>query len=129
MAITAFYAALAGLLFVALSVRVIAVRRMAKVALGTGESPELLRRVRIHANAAEYIPIVLILMALAESLKAPSLLLHAIGAIFLAGRLLHAYALTKASIDLRVAGMALTFTAITLSALFCMIFATFQLVI
>ena len=129
MAVTAFYASLLGLLFVALSARVIAVRREAQVSLGTGDSSELLRRVRIHANAAEYIPIALILMALAESLKAPSLLLHALGLTLLAGRLLHAYALTAKSIKLRVAGMMLTFTAIVLTALFCLVFATFQLMI
>ena len=73
MAITAFYASLLALLFILLSARVIAQRREAKVEIGHGESAQLLRRMRVHANFAEYVPFALLLMTLAESLRAPAL--------------------------------------------------------
>ncbi len=56
MAITAFYAALLALLFVFLSVRVIGWRRVKRVELGHGDDSQLLRRMRVHANFAEYVP-------------------------------------------------------------------------
>ena len=34
---------------------------------------------RVHANFAEYVPFALVLLALAESLKVPSPLLHSMG--------------------------------------------------
>lgn len=121
MPITAFYASLLAFLFVLLSARVIAQRREARVEIGVGESRELLRRSRVHANFAEYVPIALLLLAFAESLKAPSVVLHALGAALLAGRLAHAYALSQTPhvLRLRVIGMWLTLTAIGLSAFLC----------
>lgn len=112
MPITAFYASLLAILFLALSFRTISARRAARVALGDGKDAELLRRIRTHANCAEYVPIALILMGLAESLKLPGLALHAIGAVLLAGRVVHAYALSNENLRLRVIGMGATFTAI-----------------
>ena len=46
------YAALLGLIFVALSVLTIRARRNAGIALGTGDDEALLRRMRAHANFA-----------------------------------------------------------------------------
>ena len=77
MPITAFYAALLAVLFLFLSVRVIGWRRERRVEFGHGEDFELLRRMRVHANFAEYVPFALLLMALAESMAPPNLLLHA----------------------------------------------------
>jgi uncharacterized membrane protein YecN with MAPEG domain len=95
MPITAFYASLLAFLFVLLSVRVIAQRREARVEIGVGESKELLRRSRVHANFAEYVPLALLMLAFAESLKTPSIVLHLLGLALLAGRLLHAYGLSQ----------------------------------
>ena len=114
MPITTLYAALLAVVFVVLSVRVIMVRKGAKVSLGDGGNAGLLRRIRAHANFAEYVPLALLLMGLAETLLAPRFWLHAIGLTLLVGRLLHAYGV---SADLktfapRATGMALTFTAL-----------------
>jgi len=65
LSITAFYAALLAVLFLVLSVRVIGWRRESRVEFGHGEDSELLRRMRVHANFAEYVPFTLLLMALA----------------------------------------------------------------
>jgi uncharacterized membrane protein YecN with MAPEG domain len=65
MPITALYAALLTMLFVVLSVRVIAMRRGSGAALGDGGNPELLRRIRVQGNFAEYVPLGLVLLRLA----------------------------------------------------------------
>ncbi|MBA5776345.1 MAPEG family protein [Stappia sp. F7233] len=114
MTITPIYAGLLGLVFLVLSIRVIRVRRGERVSLGDGGSKILLRRQRAHGNFAEYTPLVLILMALAEIQSAPFLLLHLTGLCLLCGRLSHAYALGGESrpFQFRVAGMYLTFAAL-----------------
>jgi len=122
MAITAFYAALLALFFVFLSFRVIGWRRLKSVELGHGEDSQLLRRMRVHANFAEYVPFTLLLMAIAESMTAPRPLIHVAGLILIAGRLMHAYGLSQTPhiLRLRVGGMILTFTALALSAIICL---------
>ena len=63
----------------------------------------------------------LILIALLESLKAPAVMLHVLGASLLAGRILHAYALSQTPhiMNLRVAGMMLTFLVLAAAAVGC----------
>lgn len=123
MPITALYAGLLAPLFVLLSARVIARRRSARVAIGHGEDALLLRRMRVHANFAEYVPIALILMALAESMQTSVYLLHAAGVALVAGRLVHAYGVSqpKERLPLRVTGMVLTLSVILLLALICLL--------
>ena len=122
LSITAFYAALLAVLFLFLSVRVIGWRRERRVEFGHGEDTELLRRMRVHANFAEYVPFTLLLMALAESMAPPHLLLHIAGLLLVAGRLLHAYGVSQspAILRYRVYGMWLTFSALGLAALICL---------
>lgn len=131
MPVTAFYASLLGFLFLLLSARVIAQRREARVEIGHGESAELLRRARVHANFAEYVPMALVLLALAESLKSPSILLHLLGLTLIAGRVIHAYGLSQTPhlIKARVAGMWLTLSTIALTALVCFVLAGVHLII
>ncbi|MCC7253480.1 MAPEG family protein [Hyphomicrobium sp.] len=131
MPITAFYASLLAFLFVLLSARVITQRREARVEIGVGESWELLRRSRVHANFAEYVPMALLLLAFAESLKVPSIALHALGLALLVGRLVHAYALSQNPhiLRLRVVGVTLTLTTIGLAAFLCFLFAGLNLIV
>jgi hypothetical protein len=131
MPVTAFYASLLGFLLLLLSVRVIAQRHEARVEIGYGESAELLRRSRVHANFAEYVPMALVLMALAESLKAPSFVLHVLGLALVAGRVVHAYGLSQTPHNLkaRTLGMWLTLSTITVAALTCFVLAGVHLII
>lgn len=108
--ILARYVAALGVIFVGLSILTIRSRRHAGIALGTGTNDELLRRTRAHANFAEYAPLALILIAGAAAAGAPVWFVHATGAALVAGRLLHAVAIYRSAIPLRVAGMALTLT-------------------
>lgn len=131
MPVTAFYASLLAFLFLLLSARVIAQRREARVEIGHGESQELMRRARVHANFAEYVPLALILLGCAESLETPAVALHAIGATLVVGRAVHAYALSQTphNLRLRVLGMWLTLTVIGLMAFLCFALAGISLII
>ncbi|MBI1201899.1 MAG: glutathione metabolism protein [Rhodopseudomonas sp.] len=128
--ITAFYAGLIALLFVALSVNVIRTRRALRISLGHGNRNILERRIRAHGNCAEYAPFGIILMALAESVRTDAAILHTIGILLLIGRLAHAFALSgegRGSMA-RVVGMALTFASLFAAAVACIWgFASFSM--
>ena len=128
MPITALYAGLLTLLFVVLSVAVIRVRVGEKISVGDGDNSDLLRRIRVHANFAEYAPLALVLLGLAESLKTDPRLLHAIGATLLIGRICHAIGLSPQPgiSPLRVGGMVLTFIALLMGAGTCIMGAVLR---
>lgn len=117
--ITAIYAALLALWWVVLAARVIGARRAARVSLGDGGDAELLRRIRVHGNASESIPILIVLLLLVELAGLPGWLVHLLGLASVAGRVLHAvhFWRPRESATLRVAGMLLTFFPIVIGAL------------
>lgn len=117
--ITPIHAGLMALFFVFLSTRVIGLRRTARVDLGDGGDRALMRRIRVHGNFVEYVPLAVVLMALAELQGRPAWGLHLIGAVLIAGRLAHAYGVSHdpEKSGLRTIGMALTFAALIAGAL------------
>ena len=121
MPVTALYSGVLALLFVYLAIRVIQLRREGRVAVGDGGNALLLRRMRVHANFAEYVPLALILMALAESLHTWPWLLHLFGVTLVAGRLTHAYGVSqrREPFIFRTIGMVATFGVITTASLTC----------
>lgn len=116
--ITPIYAALLGLIFVVLSIKTIIIRRKNKVAVGDGNNPQLQRAMRVHANFAEYTPIAIILVGFVESLKYNEIIVHILLSLFLLGRIIHAYGLSKIDEDFRfrVFGMVMTFNVITIAS-------------
>jgi uncharacterized membrane protein YecN with MAPEG domain len=110
MRIVPIYAALLALLFVALSVRTLRLRGRLRVALGDGGRPELARAMRVHANFAEYAPFGLLLLTMLELQAAPAWQLHALGALLLFGRAVHAFGVShpREKLGFRVTGMAAT---------------------
>ncbi len=122
MPITALYASLMVPLFLVLAVRVIRARRGARVAVGDGGDGALMRRMRVHANFAEYVPLALLLLALAESLGTNVWLLHGLGIALLGGRLAHALGMSRAdeAFAFRVAGIGTTFGVLAIAALACL---------
>ena len=78
---------------------------------------------RGHANFAEYVPLILLLMALLEFGRTSIYVLHALGIALLVGRLLHGYALsfTEHFKFGRFWGAALTFLALLISAVLCVV--------
>lgn len=125
MPITALYAGLLTPLFIYLAIRVIRERRSARVSVGHGDNAQLLRKMRVHANFAEYVPLALLLMGLAESVKSDARLLHVAGIILVAGRVVHAIGLSRQpeSIPMRVFGVLSTFAVLVLGALMCLVYA------
>lgn len=119
--ITAFYASLLAGLFLVLSARVIGWRREQRVELGDAGDAQLLRRMRVHANFAEYVPFALLLMALAETMSPPDALVHIVGLLLVVGRAMHAYGLSQTPhiLRYRVFGMVLTFFALGIAAMIC----------
>src|SRR4051794_11609247 len=113
------YAAALALLFALLSIYVIRGRGRYQVTIGADGAPELERRIRVHANFAEYVPFTLLLLVLAELRGASSGWLHVMCLCLLVGRVLHAWGVSRARENLRFrqAGIGLTFTALTSAAI------------
>ena len=88
--ITALYAALLAIVMLYLAFEVVKQRLAHKQGLGYSEGSLLLAG-RNHANATEYIPITLILLALLELNGAGPILLHVSGFAFLIARMAHAW--------------------------------------
>ncbi len=110
--ITSLYAGILALIFVALGVYVIMGRYKTHTPLGDGGNEDLQRRVRMHGNFAEYVPLALLLLVLYETQAGSLYLIHAFGIALVAGRLSHAYALKTGFFPARGLGMALTFSVI-----------------
>jgi uncharacterized membrane protein YecN with MAPEG domain len=66
-----------------------------KINLGDGGEAAMTARIRAHGNLTEYAPTVLILMALIELARGPSLWLWIVGAVFIMVRLAHAFGIVR----------------------------------
>lgn len=82
-------AAACALINVWLAIRVGQMRRLHKVSIGDDGNPALIARMRAHANFIEYAPIVLILLALVELARGPSVFAWAYGFVFVVARICH----------------------------------------
>jgi uncharacterized membrane protein YecN with MAPEG domain len=116
--ITALYAGLLAILMLVLAVRVVLVRRSTAIGLGDGGNELLLARIRIHGNAAEYVPLALLLMLILEVNGSSAGRLHALGIALVVGRVAHAQGLsqTTGTSAGRLVGNVLTWTVILLAA-------------
>ena len=88
--LTSLYAGLLALVYLVISGWVIRVRMQQKVFGGDKGDPVMANAMRVHANFAEYVPLALILILLAEMQGAPALALHLLGAGLLLARVMHA---------------------------------------
>lgn len=114
--ITSLVAALAAVSLVALSLPVSMRRMKVGTEIGMGDDPALLRRIRAQGNFIEYVPLGLILLALAEYRAVAAGLLWAIAGLLVVGRLLHATGILSGSTPLRAAGMMATYGALLVGA-------------
>jgi uncharacterized membrane protein YecN with MAPEG domain len=113
------YTAILAMGYIYLAVRVIRVRRVERIAIGTGGNPRVERAMRAHANCAEYAPLGLLLLAFAELLGSPAWLIHLLAATLVAARAVHAYGISQEPEDyrLRTLGMAATFGVLGMTSL------------
>lgn len=79
----------AALINLWLGVRVSRTRQAEQIWTGDGGNPRLIARMRAQLNFAEYVPVVLILIALIEFGAGSQLWLWGASALFLVGRILH----------------------------------------
>ena len=125
MPVTTVTAAVMGLLLLVLSVRVTRGRFTSKVGIGDGGDGALLARVRAHANLAEHVPFILILMALVERASGARLWLWIAAALLLVGRLIHPIGMTRpAPNPLRAGGMILTWTVLLWLSVWALVIAS-----
>lgn len=123
MIVTPLYAGLMALWFLVLSFRVVGRRRGHKINLGDGGDPVMQRLIRAHGNFSEYVPLILLLIALLEiGGSTPYWLLHVLGITLVVARLLHGYALSFSEHFFvgRFVGTVLTFTLLLVTGLLCL---------
>jgi uncharacterized protein len=87
--ITAFVAAVCGVMLLITAIDTVRQRIRLKAAFGDNGDSKLISASRSHGNLAEHAPIVILLIGLLEMARAHHLILMAIGALFLVGRVAH----------------------------------------
>jgi uncharacterized membrane protein YecN with MAPEG domain len=94
-------------------------RTTARVGLGDGNNPDLLKRIRVHANAVEYVPFYLLLMLILELNQTAPILIHVFGIALVIARVLHAWGVSRHSGNSagRAVGAGLTVLMMVLMAL------------
>ncbi len=117
--LTALYAAVLALIIVALAINVTVHRVKLRVSLGDGGNPQMLRMMRLHGNAVEYIPIAVLLMLTYEIGGGSRYLLHAAGIALITGRLIQVAAMWGSNVATpgRGLGQSLTWATIVVMAL------------
>lgn len=117
------YAALLGLLLLALTAAVVRLRGKHKVGIGDGGHADLALACRAHANFIEYVPLALILLLLLEYRGVPVWALHGLGSALFFGRVLHAWGLSRSqgTSPGRAIGILLTWISILVPSLWLLV--------
>ena len=87
--ITALYASILALIILWLSYNVVNFRRKKQVDLGDGGHDDGIRHIRAQQNTLEYIPLILILMAVYEINNGLPLILHITGIVLVIARIIY----------------------------------------
>jgi LPXTG-motif cell wall-anchored protein len=121
----ALWAGVLILILLGLSGLVVRRRRRHQIAFGDDGNTEMTTAARAFGNASEYIPAGFAALILLALIGAPILLIHAIGATLVVGRLVHALGLVfqKGPSLGRVLGMLLTWIALLVGAVALIAFA------
>lgn len=93
--ITGLYASILALFFIYLAAQVIRLRLKHQVGIGDGNIPDLHQAIRVHANFAEYIPLAIILLLVAEFNQLNGWIIHLFGMAIVLSRVLHMIGLSK----------------------------------
>lgn len=125
--VTSVYAIPLVILGIFLWFRVTLMRAQLNISIGDASNPALLQRVRQHGNFIEWVPMVLVLMMIAEGNGASALWLHASGGLLLIGRLIHPFGLkiNHASHPMRIVGNSASLLA-TVTLLTVLLVSSFQ---
>ncbi len=124
--VTLFAAGLLGLIFVALSLRVVMARFRGRVLLGDGDAGlaaqgapgALLVAIRSHANFAEYVPLSLLLIAGLEMRSGPTLLVKVLAILLVLARAAHPIGMVmKAPNPFRAGGFLITVLVLAVASM------------
>lgn len=104
--------------YLVLAVLVTRQRQRHHVPIGDGGLIEVTRAVRAFGNAAEYVPACLLVLAVLAMVGAQPLVVHGLGALLLAARVLHAAGLSNSEAPSfgRTAGAVLTWLYLLLAS-------------
>jgi len=118
MPITPLFAAIFGLMYLALSVVVINARAKHSVSTGTADNKELEVAVRAHANFIEYVPLSLLLFWFMELVSLSSGLVFWLASALLIGRAAHVLGMNNPQSlkVLRQLGMIITLAVILIAS-------------
>ena len=120
--VTAFYLGILALLYAVLGLQVSRLRRGNRVLFGDGDNIKLRSAIRAHANFAEYVPIIVLMVAMLEMSGGPAMRVHLLMAALLLARLLHPLGMYVGPRSwrfqiCRVGGITLTITVMIAAAL------------
>ena len=114
LAITALYTSILALIMIVLAYNTSARRKEAKINLGTGNDGVMERRSRAFGNFTEFVPMVILLMAMIEVQGYGADYVHILGIITVIARVLHALGMTNSIkiINGRFVGALLTYISL-----------------
>jgi uncharacterized membrane protein YecN with MAPEG domain len=120
--ITAGYLGVLALLYAMLSIRVVRLRGKHQVSLGDGGNAALTSAIRSHAHFAEYVPLIMLMVALLEMAGMPPMRLHLLLGALLLARIIHPLGMSAAPATwrfrlFRIGGVGITFLVLVSSAL------------
>jgi uncharacterized membrane protein YecN with MAPEG domain len=90
LSVTLLYAGINALILVVLAMMTVRARVKTKTDIGSGDNEAMTKAVRAHGNAAEYVPLAVVLIGALEMAGAPVAFLHGLGGSLTVARLLHA---------------------------------------
>ncbi len=89
--ITGGYLAVLALVYAALAINVVRLRRQNLAAFGDAGNPALRSAIRAHAHFAEYVPIIVLMIAMLEMSGMATWRVHLLMAALLVSRLVHPF--------------------------------------
>lgn len=127
--ITAITGGILGLIFFFHSLRTIRGRMVTKTNLGDGGHDLMTRRIRIHGNFAEYVPLLLIMLFLLENSGTNTIFVSVFALLVIVGRLLHFYGLYSNETPglARVLGMQFTLWPLLLGSIYLLYVGVFSI--
>lgn len=119
--ITGGYLAVLALVYAALAINVVRLRRQNRAVFGDAGNPSLRSAIRAHGHFAEYVPVIALMVAMLEMSGMPGWRVHLLMGALLISRLLHPFGMyakpgTFAFRIGRVAGVTLTLIVLIASA-------------
>jgi|APTNR8051073442_1049403.scaffolds.fasta_scaffold08102_4 hypothetical protein len=121
--IASLYVGINILIVLFLAINVIRHRRGKGIGIGDGGDAEMLRAIRTHGNATEYVPAALIGLVIISLGAQPAWIIHTGGILLTVGRLLHASGLIKSTgvTNGRLIGTSLTLVSLLWIGVCCIL--------